>query len=468
MTSPSNASRARSPRRMFGGIRKLPSGRYQARYVDHAGNRHSAPQTFASKRDADAWIAASQADLTRGTWRDPDLGSQTLTDYLHDYLDTRTDLSPRTVETYGDVSRRWICATLTTPPRGNRKGKSIDLGAMQLRAITVADVREWYAAAVHSQQLYTATRLAAGATSRARRRPTNDAREWGKSRGLTVKPTGRLSQALMTAWTAAGSPAAPAVAPVIDSHPSASPQVAQAYRTLRAVLNAAVRDGLIVANPCQIPRAAEVKAAERVPATASQIVTIAAAMPDHLAAAVHLAAYTGLRAGELFALSREHVDLDAGTVRVERAVRELRGHPPTFGPSKTDSSRRMVHVPPHVVQILRDHLNAHTPAGPSALVFANHDDSIVQTNQRTQIFARARRAAGRSDLRWHDLRHTGATLAAQAGASIREIQSRLGHSTIVAAMRYQHATVERDREIAQRLSDLAVPPANVISIHKSA
>ena len=67
----------------------------------------------------------------------------------------------------------------------------------------------------------------------------------------------------------------------------------------------------------------------------------------------------------------------------------------------------------------------------------------------------AREAAGRPDLRFHDLRHTGATLAAATGATLAELMARLGHSTPAAAMRYQHAAAERDKVIAAALSKLA-------------
>ena len=72
-----------------------------------------------------------------------------------------------------------------------------------------------------------------------------------------------------------------------------------------------------------------------------------------------------------------------------------------------------------------------------------------------KVYRRARKAAGRPDLRWHDLRHTGATLAAQAGATLAELMNRLGHSTVTAALIYQHAAAGRDAEIARRLSAIA-------------
>ena len=71
-----------------------------------------------------------------------------------------------------------------------------------------------------------------------------------------------------------------------------------------------------------------------------------------------------------------------------------------------------------------------------------------------RVFYRARDAAGRPDLRWHDLRHTGAVLAASTGATLAELMARLGHSTPGAALRYQHAAQGRDAEIARALSDL--------------
>ena len=67
----------------------------------------------------------------------------------------------------------------------------------------------------------------------------------------------------------------------------------------------------------------------------------------------------------------------------------------------------------------------------------------------------ARAAAGRSDLRFHDLRHSGAVLAAQSGATLAELMDRLGHSTPQAALRYQHAADGRGRVVAGRMSELA-------------
>jgi integrase len=72
-----------------------------------------------------------------------------------------------------------------------------------------------------------------------------------------------------------------------------------------------------------------------------------------------------------------------------------------------------------------------------------------------RVWDRARAKAGRPDLRFHDLRHTGAVLAALSGATIAELMARLGHTTPTMALRYQHAAQARDVEIAKRLSEIA-------------
>lgn len=79
----------------------------------------------------------------------------------------------------------------------------------------------------------------------------------------------------------------------------------------------------------------------------------------------------------------------------------------------------------------------------------------MQPSTLYKVYYSAREMAGRKDLRWHDLRHTGAVLAAQTGATLAELMGRLGHTTPGAAMRYQHPAADRDAEIARRLSKIA-------------
>lgn len=124
---------------------------------------------------------------------------------------------------------------------------------------------------------------------------------------------------------------------------------------------------------------------------------------------------------------------------------------------RTDAGVRDVAIPPHLLPMVKQHLAKHTGSGRDALLFpaAADDDHHMAPSTLYKVYYPARTAAGRPDLRWHDLRHTGAVLAAQTGATLAELMGRLGHSTPGAAMRYQHAAADRDTEIAKRLSALA-------------
>ena len=90
-----------------------------------------------------------------------------------------------------------------------------------------------------------------------------------------------------------------------------------------------------------------------------------------------------------------------------------------------------------------------------SLIFPTDNGRHLQPSTLYRHWYKARGKAGRPDLRFHDLRHSGAVLAAATGASLAELMDRLGHSTPQAAMRYQHAAAGRDREIAALLSKLA-------------
>jgi integrase len=93
--------------------------------------------------------------------------------------------------------------------------------------------------------------------------------------------------------------------------------------------------------------------------------------------------------------------------------------------------------------------------GQDSLLFPAESGDHLQPSTLYRHYYKARAAAGRPDLRFHDLRHSGAVLAAQSGATLAELMARLGHSSPAAAMRYQHAAAGRDRAIAEALSRLA-------------
>ena len=229
--------------------------------------------------------------------------------------------------------------------------------------------------------------------------------------------------------------------------------IAQAYRFLRAVMHTAVRDGAIVKNPCQIAGAGSDRAKERPIASPAEVAALVEAITPRYRAAVLLAAWCGLRRGELLGLRREDIDLAAGLVTVRRSRVELLATGAAFDADpKTDAGKRTVAVPPHVLSFLAEHMEQW--AGPDR-VFVGRDGRPMRGDAVRQAFDRARRKAGMPGFRFHDLRHTGQTLAAATGATVKDLMRRLGHASPAASYRYLHAVDGRDAEIASALSELA-------------
>ncbi|BBZ59394.1 MULTISPECIES: tyrosine-type recombinase/integrase [Mycolicibacterium] len=232
---------------------------------------------------------------------------------------------------------------------------------------------------------------------------------------------------------------------------------AQAYAILNGVFNTAVADDLIERNPCRIKGAAQVKHAKRsvVLLDAAQLTELAAAMPDDARLAVLLAGWCALRKGEVFALRRCDIAADGSTVRIERAVTYREGKF-EVGPTKTRESRRVVSVPPHVRPAVVDHLARHVGEGDEALVFTEPSTGSFAGEKRFRTaWEAAREAIGQPQLHFHDLRHAGGVMAAQAGATLREVMDRLGHTSPNMAMRYQHTAEGRAAALADKLSALA-------------
>jgi integrase len=239
--------------------------------------------------------------------------------------------------------------------------------------------------------------------------------------------------------------------------PGTPTQRAHAYALLKAIMATAVDEELRDTNPCRIRGAGSSRRASRTePATIDELAALVQAMPPRYQAMVLLAAWCALRFGELTELRRSDVDLGQGVLHVRRAVSWVDGQP-VVGSPKSEAGLRTVAIPPHIIPAIRTHLQAMPMTGRDALLFPAAGDPSAHLRQSSlnRVFDRARRAVGRPDFRFHDLRHTGAVLATLTGASLKETMVRLGHSTPAAAMRYQHVARGRDQEIAQRLSAMA-------------
>ena len=438
----------------WGTTEQLPSGRWRAFYR-YEGRKISAPRTFDTRSGASDWLAGERADRSRGTWQDPHAGRITLAEYAREWLAVRlVDLAPRTRLGYADNLDRWIARRV-----GQVDGsRGIDLGRIDVADVTPASSA---AGALRcSPSPGTASR-----PTRPSGRRVGEHHERAPGAPLGTRPgharcrvgphkSGRHRRLARRGRTAPRRHRADRCACRAIRRRGGNTRPAAAYRLLRTILNTAVTDGLLAANPCQIKGAGSPPTAERPTATPAEVDRLAAAMPDRLAAAVVVAAWSGLRYGELFGLARRHVDTEAGTIRVDRALIDLRRGALTFGPPKTAKSRRTVHLPAFVAEMLRDHLAEHVAPDPDALVFATVTGTPLRTSRLSVLFDRARRKVGRSDLHWHDLRHTGATLAYRSGASVPDVQRRLGHTTMRAAQIYAHAADDSDAVLAARLNEM--------------
>lgn len=234
---------------------------------------------------------------------------------------------------------------------------------------------------------------------------------------------------------------------------------ARAYGTLTAILNTAVDDEVIDRSPARVVGGTKVKRTKRqaVLLEPGELTKLAEAMPADLSIAVLLAGWCGLRRGEVFALTRADVAADGSVVSINKAA-SLYGSAAVVGPTKTVESVRTVTVPPHIRAALVDHLDRHVGKVKDALLFTDPRTGghLSEGRFRPHFFA-AREAIGRDGLHFHDLRHFGGTMAAQTGATLKEIQARLGHTTVDAAMRYQAVAQGRADALAEKLSALAAP-----------
>lgn len=380
-------------KRSFGSIRKLPSGRYQATYSDPRGTLSPVTGRTTQHNAPTTFDAREDAEA----WLTDVRRSISRGEWTPPGQSTARK-APVTFASYAD---RWLERRTLKPRTRQHYRKLLDhhliptFGASPLRAITSEEIATWH------HQMGSGT-------------------------------------------------------PTVRAH---------AYGLMRTILGSALQDQLITHNPCHIRGAGNAKRQHKVkPATLAELETVVGAMPEQLRAMVLLAAWCALRFGELAELRRKDVDVTNMVIHIRRGVVLVDGAR-LVGTPKSDAGMRDVAIPPHLVPMLKQHIKDHAQWGRDGLLFPGKSGEQLApstlygrapTKQRAGSgFYGARAAAGRPDLRFHDLRHTGAVLAAQTGATLAELMGRLGHSTPGAAMRYQHAAQDRDRAIADALSAIA-------------
>jgi integrase len=259
-------------------------------------------------------------------------------------------------------------------------------------------------------------------------------------------PLGKIDSAMIREWRTQ----------IIGNGTSVS-EAAKAYRFLRAVLMTAVDDQIIPRNPCRIRGGGTERPEERPVLTVRQVLDLARRMPDdRFRVMVLLAAFGSLRWGELCALRRYDLDPVAGTVSVRRQQVELDTGQVILTPPKSAAGLRTVALPPAILSAVREYLEAGSNQPPDALLFTGtRGGTLRRSNFRRDVgWSAAVAAIGAPGLHFHDLRHTGNTLAAVGGASLRDLMDRMGHNSVRAAMIYQHATAQAGRLIADSISGM--------------
>jgi integrase len=244
----------------------------------------------------------------------------------------------------------------------------------------------------------------------------------------------------------------------LSAGPLATSTVAKIYKLLARTMRVAVDDGLIAKSPCKLKGASAERSPEMKHASVEEVHRIVECINPSYRALVLVAAFGGLRFGEATGLRRRNVDLLHGKIAVVEQMSEVNGHLAPAAP-KTEAGNRKIALPAFVVAELESHLERFAEPGIEGLVFpAPSGGPMRRSNFRRRVWLPALKRAEIEHLRFHDLRHTAGTLAAHTGATTKEIMRRLGHASPAASMTYQHATAERDAEIAAKLEQLAAWP----------
>lgn len=226
-----------------------------------------------------------------------------------------------------------------------------------------------------------------------------------------------------------------------------------AHRLLGRALRDAELAGHVARNVARLVKAPRVPHQEMKAFDADQAhQLLAAAAGDRLEALYLLALSTGAREGELLALRWSDVDLDAGVVRIRRTLlRTPVGL--AFAEPKTATSRRSLPIGRATVVALRAHRQRQAEERLSELVFTNTLGGPVNAGEmlRARFYPLLRRA-GLPRIRFHDLRHTAATLMLSAGVHPKIVAERLGHSTPMLTLTvYSHVTPTMQRAAADGL-----------------
>lgn len=411
MARTSQSTRSASRRRRFGKIERKISANgqisYDASYIPPVEARAQYPHLPARihkrfdegyETQAEAWLNEAKRLIDLNAWAPPevmdnaDAGSKVLfRDYAADYVEKRRKANNEPIQQTTKEKYQQYLRDYLNPVLGNRP----------MAAIRPADIRQWYDS-MH------VTKDGCGESIR---------------RHVFELLDGIMSHA--------------ANAPLDDAGTT-----------------------LIKRSPVQfkVPRPAT-KHVYKI-ATYAQVQAIADQMPPSPALAVTLSGFLGLRQGEALGLQRHDFELNEQPpiVHIRRAATEIlrNGHKEQIlGSTKTPSSVRDIEIPAPLVPIIKRHLEIYMDDKPTALVFTGtRTHGIVRGQSLRSAFIRAVKAVGDPDLQgmdFHDLRHSGLTLMAEAGATVGQLMQRGGHTNIKTVAVYQQSSAEAEAKLRAKI-----------------
>jgi integrase len=226
-----------------------------------------------------------------------------------------------------------------------------------------------------------------------------------------------------------------------------------AVNLLKRILAHAVDRGLLLVNPANRVVLPARDTTERRYLTPDQVAALADAVPARYRALILMAAYTGLRWGELAGLKARNLNLLRRQITVAEILVEVNGHH-SFGPPKTKESRRTLALPGFLVEELAAHL-ASFPPNEDVMFTSDTGALLRRSNFARRVWRPATQKANLEGVNFHVLRHTAATFMIAGGADAKKIQRRMGHATIrMTYDTYGHLLPEADEEVAAGLEDL--------------
>ena len=231
------------------------------------------------------------------------------------------------------------------------------------------------------------------------------------------------------------------------------------YWFLHSICATAVSDGLLSPNPCQLNIKKPERQVKPVILEPEEVAAAAGIITARYRAPALIAAWCGLRWGELGELRRRDISDNAETICVERGFEHDGGC--CIDTPKSGKGRAVV-VPPHIRADLKHHLDVHAADDPEALLLTGRAAcGHISASTFRKAWHEALKGTGCQRVRLHDLRHYAGVMTVRTGATLSENMSRLGHATAAASLIYQDVVAGRDEEVAAALSALAVGTADL-------